>query len=163
VATFDLFPTVLELAGVPPPAGLRSRAVSLLAPQSQRLRIAESPEASLVGIAQVKRTHPNFDPAPFQRSLRTLVVDSNKFVWGSDGRNGLYDLSTDPLEARNLISNEPRLATDLEHELSGVEETLARCDAKTLPNGLGGLSQEQRRRLEALGYLEQRVDPQPKP
>jgi len=162
VATFDLFPTVLELAGVPLPAGLRSHAVSLLAPQTQRRLLAESPETSLVGIAQVKRAHPDFDPAPFQRSLRTLVADARKFVWGSDGRNALYDLSTDPLETRNLLSDEPQLAARLEGELGDLSGTLVRCDAASLADGLGGLSPEQRRRLEVLGYLEERVDAQPK-
>ena len=162
VATFDLFPTVLELAGVAPPAGLRSHAVSLLAPEAERELLAESPGASLVGIAQVKRAHPDFDPAPFQRSLRTLVAASHKFVWGSDGRNALYDLAKDPFETRNLISEEPQLAAELEGELATVQKTLTRCDPSALREGLGGVSPEQRRRLEALGYLEERVDPQPK-
>lgn len=163
VATFDLFPTVLELAGVTPPAGLHSQAVSLLTPQAERRRIAESPETSFVGIAQVKRKHPDFDPAPFQRSLRAFVSHAQKFIWGSDGRNAVYDLSQDPLETHNLISEKPELAADLERQLEDSRRALARCDPATLGDGLSALPPEQRARLEALGYLEERVDPQPTP
>ena len=82
VATFDLFPSVLELTGVAAPAGLRSRAVSLLTPQPERRRVAESPATSFVGIAQVKRIHPDFDPTPFQRSLRSLVANAQQVPVG---------------------------------------------------------------------------------
>ncbi len=162
VATFDLFPTLLEIAGVAPPAGLRSQAVSLFTPQPERRRVAESPKATFVGIAQVKRVHPEFDATHFQRSLRTLVANAHKFLWGSDERNAFFDLSKDPLETRNLIADEPEHAAGLARELDDIEKKLAKCDAAALGDGLGGLPPEQRERLEALGYLEERVEPQPK-
>jgi arylsulfatase A-like enzyme len=158
VSTIDLFPTVLELAGVAPPAGLRSRAVSLLAPQAQRRRFAESGSSSDVGVAQVKRAHPEFDPAPFLRNLRAFVADAKKLTWGSDGRHALHDLASDPLETRDLLPAQPEIGARLAGELDRYWDGLARCDVAALPDRLGGLSRAQRRRLEALGYLEESGD-----
>jgi arylsulfatase A-like enzyme len=158
VMNFDLFPTVLELTGVPPPPGLHSQAVSLLEPQPLRRRYAETGSSSDVGIAQVKRAHPEFDPSRFERSLRALVVDSKKFLWGSDGRHALYDLAADPLETHDLLPTEPALGSRLAGELDGYWRSLDHCDAAALPDRLGGLSRSQRRRLEALGYLDEHAD-----
>ena len=158
VSTLDLFPTVLELAGVPPPAGLRTQAVSLLAPQPQRRRFAESGSSSDVGVAQVKRAHPEFDPTPFLRSLRALVADARKFTWASDGRHALHDLATDPLETRDLLPAQPDLAARLAAELDGFWGSLERCDVAALPNRRGELSRAERRRLEVLGYAEEGGD-----
>jgi arylsulfatase A-like enzyme len=157
VMNFDLFPTVLELLGVPPPPGLRSQAVSLLDPQPERRRFAESGAFSGVGVVQVKRAHPDFDPTPFLRTLRALVVDSKKFRWGSDGRHALYDLESDPLETRDLLPAEPALAVRLEEQLDSLWRSLDRCDVASLADP-AGLSREQRRMLEGLGYLEEQSD-----
>jgi arylsulfatase A-like enzyme len=155
VMNFDLFPTLLELTGVPLPAGLASQAVSLLEPQPLRRRFADSGSSSDVGVAQVRKAHPDFDPTPFLRTLRALVVDSKKLHWASDGRHALYDLAADPLETRDLLPAEPALGARLESELDSFWRSLAHCDVTALPDKLGGLSRAQRRRLEALGYLEE--------
>jgi hypothetical protein len=137
---------------------LRSQAVSLLEPQALRRRLAETGSSSSVGIALVKRAHPDFDPTAFQRSLRAFFVDSRKFLWGSDGRHSLYDLAADPLETRDLLPAEAALGARLEAELDSDWRSLGRCDVASLPLPPGGLSPPQRKRLEALGYLEQQVD-----
>jgi arylsulfatase A-like enzyme len=43
-----------------------------------------------------------FDPAPFDRDLRALRHDGWKYIWSSDGREELYDLTSDPGETRDL-------------------------------------------------------------
>jgi hypothetical protein len=106
----------------------------------------------------VKRIHPDFDPTPFQRSLRALIAGSHKYLWGSDGRNALYDLSTDPLETRSLLSEQPQLASRLEGETQKLAGSLARCEAASLDDAPGELPRGQRERLQALGYLDESVD-----
>jgi arylsulfatase A-like enzyme/4-amino-4-deoxy-L-arabinose transferase-like glycosyltransferase len=156
VSNFDLFPTVLELAGVAPPQGPRSHVVSLLAPQTDRQRFAEEPASSDIGIEPVKERHPEFDPSPFQRRLRALVSASRKFVWGSDGRNALYDLAADPLEKRNLLADDAALAARLEGELDTAWKSFATCDVAALrrTEPAPTVSEEQREILESLGYLD---------
>ncbi len=154
VASFDLFPTLLELTGIAPPAGLHSHAVSLLTPSMERQRLAESPVISSVGIAQVKRRHPDFDATPFRRRISALVADSRKLLWGSDGRNAVYDLARDPLETRDLLASEPALAAGLEAKLEQFSRSLTRCDIATLDRAPKAIPRQQREMLEALGYLD---------
>jgi hypothetical protein len=103
----------------------------------------------------VKRRHPDFDATPFRRRLSALIDGSLKLLWGSDGRNGLYDLSRDPLETRNLIADEPKVAAGLESELEQISQTLVRCDVKSLDRGPKDISKQQREMLEKLGYVDE--------
>jgi len=160
VMSFDLFPTLLELTGVAAPPGLRSHAVSLLSPQTDRVRFAEDPSTPSIGIAQVAPLHPGWDPRPFQRRLRTLVVGAHKLIWGSDGRRALYDLEADPQETRNLIRDQPGLAAQLETQLDRYFETLALCEMPSHPHEKRQMTAEQRELLKGLGYLDDDA-PQP--
>jgi arylsulfatase A-like enzyme len=150
VANFDVFPTLLELIGIDPPIGLRSRATSLLSPSSERPRYAEDPAAARVSIATVKLSHPDWDPAPWQRRLRTLVEDDHKLIWGSDGRRELFDLSADPLERDDLIERRDDLASTLQQSLDAYHGSLELCEPGEAPPDL---TPQQIERLKALGYI----------
>lgn len=152
VVTFDIFPTLLELAGIDPPIGFETKAVSLLEPRADRIRLAE-----YVGIFNnpfefAKSADPNWNPSPWNRELRALIDGPFKYVWASDGRNELYDLDADPLEERNLVDRHVEVRKRL-------ASTLDACVASILSPGktiqtVPPLSPEQRRRLESLGYLQ---------
>ncbi|HEY8154639.1 MAG TPA: sulfatase [Myxococcota bacterium] len=159
VMSFDLFPTLLELTGVAAPPDLRSQAVSLLSPRQDRVRFAEDPAMTSIGIAQILPQYPGWDPRSFQRRLRTLVIGAHKLIWGSDGRRELYDLSADPMETRDLIRDQPELAAKLGAELDRYFETLARCKMPSHPHQRQ-LTAEQQELLKGLGYLD---DDAPKP
>ena len=151
VANFDIFPTLLELADVPPPIGLQSRAVSLLAPEDGRPRFAEDPAASRTAVAMVKQSHPDWDPTPWQRQLRTLIADGHKLIWGSDGRHELFDLTADPLETRKLAGERDDLADRMLESLDAYHRSLQLCEPPGGPPP--ELTPEQIERLKALGYL----------
>ncbi len=152
VANFDVFATLLELAGIEPPPGTRAR--SLLAPLARRARLAEEPAASSVGIDQVRAAHPAFDPSPYQRRLRAWTDEPHKYVWSSDGRHALYDLARDPAEGRDLSREEPALAARLASDLDAYDATLRRCAPAARP--AAAPDPEELERLRALGYA---VDP----
>jgi arylsulfatase A-like enzyme len=159
VMNYDLFPTVLELAGVELPNGSGSRAVSLLAPSDGRLRFAEEPAHSPVAIRQVQERHPRWDPAPFERRLRTLIDADTKYIWASDGRHALYDLGRDPWEDHDLLKIRPALAQALEKQLAGYFATLAHCTPTGHADEAEGASPDERRMLRALGYLAEEEEP----
>jgi arylsulfatase A-like enzyme len=110
VMTFDLFPTILELAKIQPPAGLDSKAVSLLHAKDQRERVSEYPSVFLEPFMAVKAAHPEWDPKPWQRTARALFESGDKYIRWSDGQGELYNLPEDPRELDNRVTKNAPLA-----------------------------------------------------
>jgi arylsulfatase A-like enzyme len=92
--------------------------------------------------------------ARYDRRLRAVISSDRKLIWASDGRHELYDLGTDP-EERNDLSHQPAHAADLGGLVKLLEGTVEeyaeppREAIEQLP-----LSEETKRALEALGYLQ---------
>ena len=113
----------------------------------------------------VMAEYPDFNPKPWNRTLRAYYDDPYKLIEGSDGRPELYNLDDDPGELRNLISEQPqvagRLATDLRAYLGTLEKITTRRPRKSS----GPIAREYRELLEALGYVGtgQEVDSQDDP
>jgi arylsulfatase A-like enzyme len=101
VQSIDLFPTVLEAAGIDPGP---LPGVSLSAASDPRpVLVTEYLEPDLARFARFR----GFDPAPFDRELRALQHDRHKYIWSSDGREELYDLASDPGERTDLAAVDP--------------------------------------------------------
>jgi arylsulfatase A-like enzyme len=152
VVTFDLFPTLLELVGVEDADAARKSAKSLLHPDPARVRVAEYPAAMPGPIEMVQGAHPKWDPARWRRTLRALVAGDRKLIWSSDGAHELYDFAGDRAESRNLFASEAERGARMVGQLDGVVQALAPRHAA--PAGAQALSDEQRKRLESLGYIE---------
>jgi arylsulfatase A-like enzyme len=167
VQNYDVFPTLLELARLDPPAGLRSRAVNLLEADAQRKRIAEYPSPFDNGIKTVeKRYGAAFNPQPFRRTLRALYDGCDKLIVGSDGRRELYDLCEDVGETNELTNvqspSAETLGRELGHELDRVvgSLTLFDPDGVELPP-MDEMSPLQIRMLQGLGYIDGEDDEEP--
>ncbi len=155
VATFDIFPTVLELAGVEAPDGLVSQAASLLRPRESRTRLAEYPAVFEPAIGATLLRYPDWDPAPWKRRLRALYRDRYKLLCSTDGEHQLYDLESDPGELHDLWTARPDLGAGLMDDLLEVSRTLRVAPAGTRVK----LSEEEKRRLVAIGYLDDAAEP----
>lgn len=156
VLSFDLFPTILELTGVAQPASGRGSARSLLAPLPRRARLAGYPAPLLDALAQVQRAQPGFDPRPWQRTLRAYYEESWKYIWASDGRHELYDLSRDPGETHNLVRERVDDARRLHDALRQYVKALhPPLDAG---GGAPPRDEQQRKFLESLGYAGESAD-----
>ena len=150
VSNYDVFPTLLELAGLEPPESLYTSAASLLDPTPARRRIAEIPAIFSEPFPIIQQMNPGFDPKPFARRLRAMMQGDHKLIWGEDGRHELYDLKKDPWERVNLIESDPERAKRMLGQLGKLAEVL---DAP-LPESDGNYqpSAEHIRMLQGLGY-----------
>jgi arylsulfatase A-like enzyme len=152
VANFDVFPTLLELAGIDPSKGPQSTAVSLLHPSEDRPLLAELPATFTEPFVAVGGSFPEFDPKPWSRKLRAFRYKGHKLIWSSQGNHELYHPTSDPLEGNNLMESKPELAEELLTEFKAFMETLQ----PPLPRGPEGErihSEEYLRMLRELGYL----------
>lgn len=156
VSNLDLHPTVLEIAGVvAKPSGSPSLARSLLQPgnpSSSISRVSEYSAANTKPLQGLARSHPEFDLAPFERTLRALYEGDWKYVWASDGKHELYDLARDPREQDDLASNNVAQLRELGTHLDTLMSEVAAGSRPKL--GVPTPSLAQREMLKSLGYEE---------
>ncbi|MCP3964327.1 MAG: sulfatase-like hydrolase/transferase [bacterium] len=129
VALVDVFPTLLDLTGISRPEGLAG--VSLL-----RARDGETSSRTIYAETFFPRLHFGWS------DLASLVDGRYHFIEGPDPE--LYDLEADPGETSNIVWQERSVTARLRKELSGYERTL---------QAPGAVDPEERRALEALGYV----------
>ena len=146
VTLADLYPTLLEFAGLTPPD--RPHADSFAdtgRPPSDRHVFAEVGSKSA---EPIRRHYPSFDGAEFDGPLQSVRDDRYKLIQGPDGRLELYDWRTDPEERQNLVDEKPavveRLSSVVEAELQPMSDASFQEDV-TDP--------VLREHLEDLGYL----------
>lgn len=152
VEQFDLRPTLLELLGIDAgrerPLGPRA----LDAPLPERTRLAEQVAPFPVAIKSIRALEPDWDPTPFERSLRALQVGGTKLIWSSDGRHELYEVGPGHPEREELGAARPELEAAM---LALLEELVGGLDTSgDGERALDDLSPEQRDRLGTLGYAE---------
>jgi arylsulfatase len=140
VRQFDVMPTLLDYAGVPPPPGID--AVSL--------RPLLEGKADSIG----RGVYANF---PFPRTRRMYRTERYKLIVNvaSAEQTELYDLAADPGERRNLYGgpSDPRAAV-LKRAMDAVVAKLSREGRATSSTGPVELDAETREQLRALGYIQ---------
>jgi len=114
VQLHDLYPTLLGLAGVPPPQGVTIEAVPL--PGTGLPGAPRPKDAAIIGefvgppvefIKVMQELFPERDLSRYNRTLVAYRRGGYKLQWGSDGRHALYDIAGDPGEVHDLASAEP--------------------------------------------------------
>jgi arylsulfatase A-like enzyme len=152
VTNMDLYPTLLELAGVPAPTA--SSAPSLLHPVPERSRVGAYVGVMKASLEEARRRAPAFDPAPFDRTLQAFYHGSWKLIAGSDGSRRLYDLARDPREQDDLTAANPEQAGALADELARLLAAARKPPGSAAPVAPDA---ETRARLRALGYETERA------
>jgi arylsulfatase A-like enzyme len=153
VTNMDLFPTLLELAGVPVPTV--STAVSLLHPASSRVRVGSYQTVTTEILDRTRKRVPSFDTKPFQRTLQAVYRAPWKLILASDGNRKLYDLASDPYEENDLASLRDEVVSSLTGDLATL---LAAARKPSLVPEAIEIDAATRARLEALGYIGERKD-----
>jgi arylsulfatase A-like enzyme len=105
--TMDLYPTLLEIAGLPPKPGQHRDGLSLVRP----LLRTGAPDRERLFFH-----FPHYHGSGNRPSGAARVGDYKLLEWFEDGKIELYDLSADIGESRDLTSQMPELAGGL-HEI----------------------------------------------
>ncbi len=150
VTNIDIYPTLLDLAGISSSANPSDYSISLLAPVRERARIADYPTAHRPPIDDTRREHPDWDPTPYLRSMKSIQIEPYKYIHSSDDRHELYNIIIDPRESRNLFVDEAEIADGMSNRLTGI---LASGRQPTGEIEAATMSEEQRRALESMGYI----------
>ncbi len=129
VELIDLAPTILELAGVHVPESMQGG--SLLHPDADRVA---------------------FTRTVWQRARYSARNDRYKLIWDSrTGVTELYDLESDPGEAQNIYGERTFVSGHLEQRLLTWLRDQEALRAGVSPDS-AEMTEEERRRLESLGY-----------
>jgi arylsulfatase A-like enzyme len=100
VSTVDLFPTLLDYAGAPPPTnrpGVDLRAIL----EGEQV----ATRSAIIGTAAALRG----DRAGERRGGSFLRTQRWHYLWYNDGREALFDLAADPDEERNVAARHPEV------------------------------------------------------
>ncbi len=131
VSTVDVAPTILDLLGIPVPAGLDGVSLLRSAPRDRLLYM------------ETLATRLNHGWSP----LHGLRRERLKYIEAPTPE--LYDLAADPRETRNLVVDRPEEARELARALAGWMESFPGSGAAPTLE----LDAQARRQLEALGYV----------
>jgi arylsulfatase A-like enzyme len=130
----DLFPTLLDLAGVDLPEGATPfRSLANGAPPAP--------------FAVLENTAPKALDLVQMRALRT---PDRKFIWRSDGRHELFDLAQDPDELRDLSRERP---DEVEALLTTLDEWEQSFEGTSLQPAEAAYDEATLERLRGLGYI----------
>jgi arylsulfatase A-like enzyme len=156
----DIFPTVLDLAGIGA-AAYPSQGRSLLGeiPRDREVLCEYYyPRQAINGYRSLTdRRSPRL--APYRRRIKSLTSGDMKLIHGSDGRDELYDLRRDPGELTNIIDSPEEAATvrGLEARLSELVERWGSQRSAGEPEAGAPdakLDEATKEALRSLGYLE---------
>lgn len=145
VSLVDVFPTVLAAMGSPAVAEMRAQASGLdvLAPDFKRDAVFS------------ERTDHSEGWGPGRRFA--LTGARWRYYHLTEGRDELYDLSTDPHELRNRVEDEPRVAVEMKADLLArldrfAQRAAALAEGRTLRKQAADLKMKEQ--LRGLGYVE---------
>jgi arylsulfatase A-like enzyme len=154
VQSTDLFPTILELAGIERKSVSNPMLGCSLLPDQVRVnpRNYTISERLAPSLKRFERVLPDFDITPLNRQLRAIRMRGlgYKMIWGSDGRHELYNLAQDPEETENLADREPERLQELNAQLQAWLEGLNVASFDQLHPEM---EEELAARLQDLGYL----------
>ena len=161
VQSHDIYPTILELAGIgwKPLPGQTCQ--SLLQPASGvRFGISEYLEPMMGAVQKACVEHLELDCTHFNRRLRVIQRDNLKLICFSEFHSGLnqtfelYDLANDPTESRNLADQKLDVTRELTAALDAWTRSFEPYAANSAPRATQppSTSPNQFKAMRGLGY-----------
>ena len=151
VQTIDVFPTLLELSGITPPAGIQGQSlVPLITGQGQwkkRPAVSEKLKTASAGA-----------PPPLDTESFAIVDGDWKLIHNTARHDGapeyeLYEFIKDPLDKTDVASQHPDIVARLAKQLDGWHQMATGAKLKPDSETTKSLSPEQLQRLRSLGYV----------
>jgi choline-sulfatase len=136
IRTIDIFPTILEVAGIKPPSGMQSES---LLPVISGAEKAPRPAFSLR------------EPYDFFWEGNAVAVNYGPWKLMDFEKTGdrLFNLDKDPKEVKNILKSSPLQ----ERELRSLIENNLYKDEQYKPSAAPRLSEKNKKTLKTLGYL----------
>jgi arylsulfatase A-like enzyme len=160
VANVDVWPTLLDLIGLPPLEGAEGvSAVPLIEAAAERAATGAPPEAAETDrpiVAQLDRSWGRVGEEG--RPTATLVKGFHRYYYRArlPGRPELFDQRTDPEELVNVASEQPEILAELQADLESfysIEKTAWEAAPEV------ELDEMRQHQLRALGYVIQPARP----
>lgn len=152
VQTLDLYPTLLQLVGVPEEAFSHSQGVPLPPVGNTRREFAYAER--FMDLQGLRSSFPDRDLSHlerFEKDRKTVVrTEKYKLIHSSRGEHELFDLQSDPRESKNIYEARPEIAGDLAEEMERWKASFEHADIRGED---AQFDTAQRERLKALGYL----------
>jgi arylsulfatase A-like enzyme len=99
---------------------------------------------------EFEETYPDFDFSVYDKSFLTIRSKKHKYIYASDRKEELFDISKDPGEKENFVMKEAELGSQLKQELFNWYDSL---DKSKLETDDVVVDQEVEDQLKALGYF----------
>jgi arylsulfatase A-like enzyme len=154
VQLVDLPPTILDVLDIDAPGAREQfQGVSFHpdAPEDREFAVAEylSPQPSMNALQKRVGDLPD-NVEKFDRSLRAIRTERYKYIRGSDGSQGLYNIQNDPDETRDISDTYGDVVHELDTELDGWLDSFDKADHSDDVS----MDEQTKARLEDLGYLQ---------
>jgi len=141
VSLVDIFPEILHTVSIPIPENIQGTVLQF--PEKNRNIIAENFQDPTWKRRQ--------DFKHIARDLKAIYSGDFKYLWASDGRCELYNITADPFESANLIDKLPQKVRELNAQLERWNSSFNPIEGdKDLPEPDQAITDK----LRALGYIE---------
>ncbi|HET6303985.1 MAG TPA: sulfatase-like hydrolase/transferase [Myxococcota bacterium] len=159
VQSIDILPTLLELAGLAPPAGIQGQSLVPLLRPDERDPGATPILAARPAISEKRDEADPNSPTQFGRTSTAIVLDGWKLVHNTERSDGapeyeLFDARGDPLDRTDLAAQHPERVAKLAAALAEWRTRVAEVRLEIDAAGAEDLGPEELERLRSLGYVQ---------
>jgi arylsulfatase A-like enzyme len=158
VQTIDLMPTLLDLSGLPAPAGVQGQSLTPLLARAAGGLHAAAPR-SRPAISEKAETKDAGGPPPRETASEAVIDGGWKLIHNTKRPAGkpefeLYDHAKDPLDAHDVAAAHPDEVARLAKVLESWRRMASAARIKPDTEAAKNLSKEELERLRSLGYIQ---------